>query len=95
MMMNKPEFINKMAADFEITKKDAEFVIDTFTKCVISALAEGDSVKIIGFGTFEVRDSKERTGRNPATGEEIHIEASKRPAFKPGAAFKQKINGDK
>lgn len=90
--MNKAELIASVAASAAISKKDAEKAINAFIAGVEGALKKGDKVQLVGFGTFEVRKRAARTGRNPQTGKEIKIAASKVPAFKVGAALKKAIN---
>ncbi len=80
--MNKTELITGMAEKAEISKKDAEKVLNAFTNIVADTLVDGDKVSITGFGTFEVVERAERQGRNPATGETITIAASKSPKLK-------------
>lgn len=89
--MNKTELVNVVAEKAELTKKDAERAINAVFAAVEEALAEGDKVQLVGFGTFEVRDRAGRTGRNPKTGEEIMIPPSKVPAFKPGKGLKEAV----
>ena len=79
--MNKTELINAVAEKAALSKKDAE-------AAGTAALAEGDEVRLVGFGTFEVKKREARIGRNPKTKEEIQIPATKVPAFKPGKALK-------
>ena len=74
-----------------MTKKDVEKVVNAFFSSVEGALKEGDKVQLIGFGTFEVRDRQARKGRNPQTGEEITIAATRVPAFKAGKALKEAV----
>lgn len=90
--MNKGELIKAIAEDSEVSKKDAENVLNSFIKLVEKELVEGGKVQLIGFGTFEVIERAARTGRNPSTGEAIDIKASKIPKFKPGTALKDKVN---
>ena len=90
--MNKTDLINSVAEKAELTKKDATQAVDAVFDAVLNALKTGDTVQLIGFGNFEVRDRAARTGRNPQTGEEIEIAASKVPAFKPGKALKEAVN---
>ena len=90
--MNKTELINVVAAEADVTKKDAEAVIAATLNAITEALKAGDKVQLIGFGTFEVKESAARAGRNPRTGETIQIEASKRPVFSAGSALKNSIN---
>lgn len=89
--MNKNELIAAAAEQSGLSKKDTEAVIGAALNAVTAALAEGEKVQLIGFGTFEVRTRKERVGRNPATGEDIAIPASKAPVFKPGKALKDAV----
>ncbi len=86
--MNKTELINAIAEKNDLKKRDIEATINTLIEVVQSTLKAGDKVTLTGFGTFEVRDRAARVGRNPKTGEEIQIQASKAPAFKAGKAFK-------
>lgn len=90
-MMNKTELVNSVAEQAELTKKDAAQVVDAVFDTILNALKTGDSVQILGFGNFEIRDRAARTGRNPQTGEEIEIPASKVPAFKPGKQLKEAV----
>jgi DNA-binding protein HU-beta len=91
--MNKNELVEAMAAKTGSTKADASRAVVALTEILADALKKGDSVSLIGFGTFEVRSRGARTGRNPKTGEELKIAASKAPAFKPGATLKATVNG--
>jgi len=86
--LNKTELIGEVAAKAGMTKKDTEKVINAFCSTVEEALKEGNKVQLIGFGTFEVRDRQARKGRNPQTGAEIDIPATRIPAFKSGKALK-------
>ncbi len=90
--MNKTELINALAEKTELSKKDAEKVLNSFVESVTESLVAGDKVQLIGFGTFEVKARPARTARNPRTGEEIKIAASKAPVFKAGKALKEKVN---
>ncbi len=89
--MNKTELIAAMAETSGLSKKDCESALTAFITATENALREGDKVQLVGFGTFEVKERAARTGRNPATGTEIEIPASKAPAFKPGKALKDAI----
>ena len=89
--MNKSELVAVMAEKAGLTKKDAEKALNAFCDGVIDALKGGDKVQLIGFGSFEVKTRAARKGRNPQTKQEITIPASKVPAFKVGAAFKNAI----
>ena len=90
-MANKAELIEKVAAATDLTKKDATLAVDAVFSSIQEALANGEKVQLIGFGNFEVRTRAERKGRNPQTGEEIEIAASKVPAFKAGKALKDAV----
>ena len=88
--MNKTDLVNAVAAA-GFTKKDADKAVAAVFGAIEEALAKGDKVSLIGFGTFEVRERAAKEGRNPRTGETIKIEASKVPAFKAGAALKNAV----
>ncbi|MDO4708281.1 MAG: HU family DNA-binding protein [Pseudomonadota bacterium] len=90
--MNKADLIDAIAQHANLTKADAGRALDGFISAVSNALSSGDSVAIAGFGSFEVRERAERTGRNPKTGEALTIAASKAPAFKAGKALKDAVN---
>jgi DNA-binding protein HU-beta len=89
--MNKTELINQVAEKSGLTKKDSTKAVDAVFDSITEALRNGDKVQLIGFGNFEVRERAERTGRNPQTGEEMVIPATKVPAFKPGKALKDAV----
>ncbi len=89
--MNKVELIASVAEKAELSKKDAEKAVAAILESVEEALAGGDKVQLVGFGTFEVRAREARTGRNPRTKEAITIPASKQPVFKAGKAFKDAV----
>ncbi|MGB9660449.1 MAG: HU family DNA-binding protein [Moorellaceae bacterium] len=89
--MNKAELVASVAEKAEITKKDAEKAVNALFAAIEEALAKGDKVQLVGFGTFEVRERAARVGRNPRTGEEIAIAATKVPIFKPGKALKDAV----
>lgn len=89
--MNKTELIAKVAELTDFTKKDASKAVEAVFGAITDALKAGDSVQLIGFGSFEVRKRSARTGRNPQTGAEIQIAASNVPAFKPGKALKDAV----
>lgn len=90
--MNKTELISEVAQKADMTKKDAEKVVNAFFSTVEDALKSGEKVQLIGFGTFEVRERQARKGRNPQTGEEINIPAARVPAFKCGKALKDAVD---
>jgi DNA-binding protein HU-beta len=90
--MNKAELIDAVADSADISKAAAGRAVDGAISAITNALRAGDSVTLVGFGTFTVRSRQARTGRNPRTGQEIHIRASKVPGFKAGKALKDAIN---
>ena len=90
--MNKTELVAAMAEKAQISKKDAEAALKAFTDVVAEELKKGEKIQLVGFGTFEVSERAARTGRNPQTGEEMNIAASKAPKFKAGKALKDSIN---
>ncbi len=89
--MNKTELVNSVAEATEPSKKDAAKAVDAVFETIQNAIAKGDKIQLIGFGNFEVRERAARKGRNPQTGKEIEIAASKVPAFKPGKALKDAV----
>ena len=90
--MNKTDLVNVVAAETKIAKKDVDAVIAATLKAITDALKDGDKVALIGFGTFEVKATAAREGRNPKTGETITIPASKKPAFSASKALKDIVN---
>lgn len=90
--MNKQEFIGAIADDAGLTKADASRAVDSFIEVLKNALKRGETVSLVGFGTFDVRSRAARTGRNPRTGQAIAIDASKTPSFKAGKALKDAVN---
>ncbi len=93
--MTKTELIDKIASATNLTKKDAGAALEAFTDTIGKELKKGGKVQLIGFGTFEVAKRAARTGRNPQTGKEIKIAATKAPKFKAGQALKDLVNGSK
>jgi DNA-binding protein HU-beta len=89
--MNKADLVSKVAESTELSKKDVSKAIEAVFESISEALHLGEKVQLVGFGNFEVRERSARKGRNPQTGEEIDIPASKVPAFKPGKALKEGI----
>ncbi|MCD8522309.1 MAG: HU family DNA-binding protein [Saccharospirillaceae bacterium] len=89
--MRKPELAAAIAEKADLSKEKAAEVITAITDQIAKALSEGDSVSLIGFGTFEVRQRAERQGKNPQTGALITIAAAKVPAFKPGKGLKEAV----
>ena len=90
--MTKAELIDKIASGAKVTQADASKMLDTFISSVSSALAKGDSVTLVGFGTFTVAKRAARKGRNPQTGKEINIPSAKVPRFKPGKNLRDQVN---
>ena len=90
--MNKKELVAEMALKSGLTMKDADKALSAFIEVVSESLQKSESVQLVGFGTFEVRQRAARDGRNPQTGETIHMPAAKVPAFKAGKALKEKVN---
>ena len=90
--MNKAEFIDGVADSAELTRAEAARAVDAVVSTVSRALKKGDTITLVGFGTFSVRKRAARTGRNPRTGDSIKIKASKNPAFKAGKALKDAVN---
>ena len=90
--MNKAELVAAIAEKTELSKKDAEKALKAFTDVVAEELKKGEKIQLVGFGTFEVSERAARTGRNPQTGAEMTIAASKAPKFKAGKALKDSLN---
>ena len=90
--MNKNDLITSVAESSGLTKADAGRAVDGVFESIASALSSGDDVRIVGFGSFSVANRAASTGRNPRTGEEIQIPASKQPKFKAGAPLKSAVN---
>ena len=93
--MNKTELIEAIAKEADITKAAAGNVLDAVTGAIVKAVAKGDSVSLIGFGSFKSSKRAARTGRNPQTGKEIKIAATTVPRFTAGAGFKAAVAGKK
>lgn len=90
--MNKSELVSAIATKADLSKKDAEAALKAFTEVVAEELVKGEKIQLVGFGTFEVSERAARTGRNPQTGKEMKIAASKAPKFKAGKALKDAVN---
>lgn len=90
--MNKTDLVNVVANETGLTKKDVDSTVNAALSAITAALKEGDKVQLIGFGTFEVKATAEREGRNPKTGEIIKIAASKKPSFSAAKALKDEVN---
>ncbi|MEH1997147.1 HU family DNA-binding protein [Nostoc sp.] len=89
--MNKGELVDAVAAKTNITKKQTDEIISAFLSVVIEAVANGEKITLVGFGSFERRDRSEREGRNPKTQETMTIPATRVPAFSAGKQFKEKV----
>lgn len=89
--MTKADLIEKVAKETKLTKKDSDQAIDAVVKAISGALAKGDKVTLVGFGSFEVRKRAARQGRNPQTGKAINIPARKVPVFRAGKALKDAV----
>ncbi|MFD2640343.1 MULTISPECIES: HU family DNA-binding protein [Bacillaceae] len=89
--MNKTDLVNSVADQADLSKKDAAKAVDAVLESITGSLKKSEKVQLIGFGNFEVRERSARKGRNPQTGKEINIPASKVPAFKPGKALKDAV----
>ena len=90
-MANKAELVDRVAKKTQLTKKDVSATVESLFETIQEALKAGEKVQVIGFGNFEVRERAARKGRNPQTGKEIKIKASKVPAFKAGKALKEAV----
>ena len=90
--MNKADLVAAMAEKAGVSKKDAEASLKAFTDVVAEELKKGEKIQLVGFGTFEVSERAARTGRNPQTGAEMTLAASKDPKFKAGKALKDSLN---
>ncbi|MBG9475865.1 HU family DNA-binding protein [Priestia megaterium] len=89
--MNKTELVDAVATKSELTKQDSKKAVEALFETISNTLAQEEKIQLVGFGTFEIRERAERTGRNPQTGEEMTIPASKAPAFKPGKELKEAV----
>jgi DNA-binding protein HU-beta len=89
--MNKGELVDKVAEKASVTKKEADQVITATIEAIMEAVSEGKKVTLVGFGSFEPRERKEREGRNPKTGDTMVIPATTVPAFSAGKLFKEKV----
>ena len=90
--MNKAELVEKIADDAELSKASAERALNSAIENIIKAVTKGDSVQLVGFGTFSQGKRSARTGRNPKTGEALEIKAAKIPKFRPGKGLKDALN---
>ena len=90
--MTKMDLVSKVAEKANITKVAAEKAVNEILDAIPTALASGEKIQLVGFGTFEVKERAARKGRNPRTGEEMEIPATKLPTFKPSKFFKEMVN---
>ena len=90
--MTKADLVNVVAAEAQLSKKDADAAVAAIFSAITNALKEGDKVQLIGFGNFEVKEVAAREGRNPKTGETIEIAACKKPSFTAAKALKDAVN---
>ena len=90
--MNKSQLVEKIAQKTNMTKSQSELILDATLEVITKAVAKGEEVKLVGFGTFSRLNRKSRTGRNPKTGEAVTIPGGKVPRFRPGKEFKQSLS---
>ncbi len=90
--MTKAELVDEVAKNSELSKKDAEVIVQTVLDGIVDSLKRGEKVELRGFGSFRLRERASRQGRNPKTGEKVHVPAKKVPYFKPGKELKELIN---
>ena len=90
--MNKGELVTVVATKTGLTKKDTELVLTTILETIVEVISSGEKLTLVGFGSFEARNRKEKEGRNPNTGEKIYIPASRVPVFSVGKFFKKRVN---
>ncbi|MCX8048934.1 MAG: integration host factor subunit alpha [Methylohalobius sp.] len=93
MTLTKADIVEKLYADIGLNRKDAKELVDTFFEEIKQALAQGKPVRLSGFGSFELRDKRERPGRNPKTGQEIPVTARRVVTFRAGQKLKDRIEG--
>jgi DNA-binding protein HU-beta len=90
-LMNKGELVDAITEQANVTKREADTILSTAIDTIVEAVKDGDKVTLVGFGSFEKRERKEREGRNPKTGESLTISATTVPAFSAGKAFKETV----
>ncbi len=90
--MNKTDLVNVVAQETSVSKKEVDAVVSAAVDAIVNALKAGDKVQLIGFGSFEVKATAEREGRNPKTGEVIKIAAAKKPVFTASKVLKDEVN---
>lgn len=89
--MNKEQLVQETSIKAGVTKKQADAIISAICECIMDAVADGEKVTLVGFGSFEARHRKAREGRNPSTGQPMTIPATTVPAFSAGKAFKERV----
>jgi len=89
--VNKAELVEEVVNETGLTRRTAREAVNTITSVITDALARGEKVTLVGFGTFKVMERKARTGRNPQTGQTIQIPAKKAPKFRPGKGLRDKV----
>jgi len=90
--MNKSELISAVAKKTGLTKKETELVLTAILETIIDVISSGEKMTLVGFGSFEAKERKEKEGRNPSTGEKMFVPASRVPVFSVGKFFKQRVN---
>ena len=90
--MTKAELVDEVARNSDLSKKDAEVIVQTVLDSIVESLKSGEKVELRGFGSFRLRARASRQGRNPKTGEKVHVPAKRVPYFKPGKELKELIN---
>lgn len=90
--MTKAELVEEVAKSSDLSKKDAEVIVQTVLDSIVESLRSGTKVELRGFGSFRLRSRSERQGRNPKTGDQVHVPAKEVPYFKPGKGLKELIN---
>ena len=89
--MNKSELVDAIASKTNVTKKEADTILNAMTQTIVEVVSGGDKVSLVGFGSFEPRDRQAKEGRNPKTGEKMQIRATRVPVFAAGKLFKDKV----
>jgi len=92
--MTKAELVEEVARTTQLTKKHAELIVNTVFESIVSSLKDGEKIELRGFGSFRIRDRGPRIGRNPKTGDKVHVPPKRIPYFKPGKDLKELLNGD-
>ena len=91
-VMTKAELVDEVARTIQVTKKQAETIVNVVFDSIVDSLRNGEKIELRGFGSFRLRSRKSRTGRNPKTGEKVEVPSKKIPYFKPGKELKELIN---